>query len=72
MVRLRVQNFDKDLYLKTHFNSNMVRLRGVISFNSKNEESDFNSNMVRLRADLVTSLTAAEIAFQFQYGAIKR
>ncbi len=56
----------------TCFNSNMVRLKGVVSENPRPMYRSFNSNMVRLKVNKSKLCVEPKSWFQFQYGSIKR
>ena len=71
MVRLKVVNPEIGEYFLNNFNSNMVRLKGLIKTLMVLSFQNFNSNMVRLKAAIKAAIPIT-IKFQFQYGAIKR
>ena len=71
MVQLRELLTIRSTFSSFGFNSNMVQLREEIHDDLVIALACFNSNMVQLRAGALRGYSMA-LAFQFQYGAIKR
>ncbi len=72
MVRLKDFNLVKIYNVNYSFNSNMVRLKVLLSRIKHKNNQRFNSNMVRLKGGTYIEYDSLVDKFQFQYGSIKR
>src|SRR5690554_1754334 len=59
-------------YAELHFNSSLVRLRGIIKKLHSTHTHNFNSSLVRLRDYQDFKGLVKYFLFQFQFGTIKR